>query len=84
MVFQKLPDYLNLFVEKETWKLYSLQDGEMRPVKDGCVISVIRFDEGANALSDFERRLAEMDEKIINGEITCNIDNPENCENCGS
>lgn len=83
MVFQKLPNYFNLFIEKETWSLYSLQDGEMQPVKDGFTIKVIRVNE-ADALNEFERRLAAMDEKIISGEITCNIEDPENCENCGS
>ncbi len=83
MVFQKLTDYCNLFIEKETWSLFSLQDGEMKPVKDGCIIKVIRFNEG-DSLNEFERRLAAMDEKIRSGEITCNIEDPENCENCGS
>ena len=83
MVFQKLPNYFNLFIEKETWSLYSLQDGEMQPVKDGCTIKVIRLNE-ADAQNEFERRLAAMDEKIRSGEITCNIEDPENCENCGS
>ena len=29
-------------------------------------------------------RLAAMDEKVRNGEIKCNLDNPEDCEACGS
>jgi len=26
----------------------------------------------------------ELDKKVETGEITCNLDNPEECENCGS
>jgi len=83
MVFQKLPNYFNLFIEKETWSLYSLQDGQMQPVENGSIIKIINIDF-EDALNDFERRLAAMDEKIKSGEITCNIEDPENCENCGS
>ena len=83
MVFQKLPNYFNLFIEKETWSLYSLQDGEMQPVENGRIIKIINIDV-EDASNDFERRLAAMDEKIKSGEITCNIEDPENCENCGS
>ena len=32
----------------------------------------------------FEERLAMMDEKIKEGIIKCNLDNPEDCEACGS
>ena len=83
MVFQKLPNYFNLFIEKETWSLYSLQDNQMQPVENGSIIKIINIDF-EDALNDFERRLAAMDEKIKSGEITCNIEDPENCENCGS
>jgi hypothetical protein len=83
MVFQKLPNYFNLFIEKETWSLYSLQDSQMQPVENGSIIKIINIDF-EDALNDFERRLAAMDEKIKSGEITCNIEDPENCENCGS
>ena len=31
-----------------------------------------------------EERLAAMDAKVESGEISCNLDNPEDCENCGS
>jgi len=31
-----------------------------------------------------EDRLAAMDAKVESGEISCNLDNPEDCINCGS
>jgi len=32
----------------------------------------------------FEERLAMMDKKVKDGVIKCNLDNPEDCEACGS
>ena len=29
-------------------------------------------------------RFKEADKKVESGEISCNLDNPEDCENCGS
>jgi hypothetical protein len=29
-------------------------------------------------------RLAKMESKLESGEITCNLEDPESCENCGS
>jgi hypothetical protein len=29
-----------------------------------------------------QKKLKEQEEKIKSGEITCNIENPEECENC--
>jgi hypothetical protein len=31
-----------------------------------------------------QERLKRQEEKIKSGEITCNVDSPEACENCGS
>ena len=31
-----------------------------------------------------EERLAAMDAKVASGEISCNLDSPEDCINCGS
>ena len=31
-----------------------------------------------------EDKIKELNEKIDTGEITCNMDDPESCENCGS
>jgi hypothetical protein len=30
------------------------------------------------------KRAKELDDKVKSGEITCNLDSPEECENCGS
>tara|TARA_R110002012_G_scaffold2124_9_gene10218 strand:+ start:28385 stop:28516 length:132 start_codon:yes stop_codon:yes gene_type:complete len=29
-----------------------------------------------------QKKLKEQEDKIKSGEITCNIENPEECENC--
>lgn len=29
-------------------------------------------------------KLKEREDKIISGETVCNVDSPEDCENCGS
>jgi hypothetical protein len=31
-----------------------------------------------------QAKLKELDKKVETGEITCNLENPEECENCGS
>lgn len=31
-----------------------------------------------------QAKLKKQEDKIKSGEITCNIENPEECENCGS
>jgi hypothetical protein len=44
--------------------------------------TVINDDEfGMDFLSD---KFKDGDKKVANGEISCNLDNPEDCENCGS
>ena len=41
----------------------------------------IEEDFGMDFLSD---KFKEGDKKVANGEISCNLDNPEDCINCGS
>lgn len=31
-----------------------------------------------------QSKLNELNKKVDEGKITCNIENPEQCENCGS
>ncbi len=31
-----------------------------------------------------QSKLNELNKKVDEGKVTCNIDNPEECENCGS
>lgn len=90
MIFRKLKNYKNLFLEKEEMKLYRLVNGEMKALGSGSVIYL----EGNDHLSNeypkeevpmsMQDRLAAMDEKVRTGEISCNLDNPEDCINCGS
>lgn len=88
MIFEKLNEYKNLFLEKETKTLWELRNGEMTQIKYGTI--VLRSENPAMSNEypkedmSFEDRLKAMDEKIENGEISCNLDNPEDCINCGS
>jgi hypothetical protein len=59
-------------------ELYQLVNGEMKPLQHDAVIGLKR-----NDLS-MEDRFAAMDAKVASGEISCNLDNPEDCINCGS
>ena len=78
MMFKKLSKYENLFLEQESMELYQLVNGEMKPLQHDAVIGLKR-----NDLS-MEDRFAAMDAKVASGEISCNLDNPEDCINCGS
>ena len=44
-------------------------------------VSDIDDEFGMDFLSD---KFKEGDKKVANGEISCNLDNPEDCINCGS
>ncbi len=78
MLLEKLSKYKNLFLDQESKELYQLLGGEMQPIKDGVI--VLKEQE----LDPFAERLRLMDEKVRKGEISCNLDNPEDCINCGS
>jgi len=81
---KKLKLYDNLFIDLDCDTLYRSIDGEMVKVKSGDRILLNEFDDFNAELSDFERRLMEMDEKVKSGAIKCNLDSPEDCEACGS
>ena len=90
-MFKKLSKYKNLFLEEDTMELYQLLDGEMKPIEDGVLVLKQDYDfddiliENNDDFSDpFAERLKLMDEKVESGEISCNLDNPEDCINCGS
>ena len=90
-MFKKLSKYKNLFLEEDTMELYQLVDGEMKPIEDGVLVLKQDYDfdgiliENNDDFSDpFAERLKLMDEKVRTGEISCNLDNPEDCINCGS
>ena len=80
MLLEKLNKYKNLFLDMESKELYQLVNGEMQPIKDGVIV----LKEQEQELDPFAERLRLMDEKVENGEISCNLDNPEDCVNCGS
>lgn len=48
---------------------------------DGETTQEIKDDFGMDFLSD---KFREGDKKVESGEISCNLDNPEDCINCGS
>ena len=87
MMFKKLSKYENLFLEQESMELYRLVNGEMKPLQHDAVIGIKRNDL-SNAYPkeelSMEDRFAAMDAKVASGEISCNLDNPEDCINCGS
>ncbi len=80
MLLEKLSKYKNLFLDQESKELYQLLGGEMQPIKDGVIV----LKEQDQELDPFAERLRLMDEKVRKGEISCNLDNPEDCINCGS
>jgi hypothetical protein len=67
---------------KEVWHELTQQDGSETVIQyDGETTKEIEEDFGMDFLSD---KFKEGDKKVANGEISCNLDNPEDCENCGS
>lgn len=73
-----------LFINNETNELYTLKDGNFVPLENaGAAQQSAEGDDefGFDFMSD---RLAEADAKIDSGEIVCNLDNPDDCEACGS
>lgn len=57
-------------------------DGSETVIKyDEETTKEIEEDFGMDFLSD---KFKEGDKKVANGEISCNLDNPEDCINCGS
>jgi len=86
-MFKKLSKYVNLFLEQESMELYRLVNGEMQPIDNEAVVclqSSSLSNEYPKEELSMEDRLAAMDAKVESGEISCNLDNPEDCENCGS
>jgi secreted PhoX family phosphatase len=71
--FKRVEGEDNLFVD-ENGNNYTVTDGEMKEIEIEVKPKELTFEE----------RLAMMDEKIKEGVIKCNLDNPEDCEACGS
>ena len=88
-MFKKLSKYDNLFLEQDSMELYRLVNGEMQPISNEAVIQLQssvneEYKRVTLEAMDMEDRLAAMDAKVASGEISCNLDNPEDCEACGS
>jgi len=81
---KKLKLYDNLFIDLDSDTLYRSVKGEMVKIKNGDKILINDYDNFNSELTDFEKRLMEMDEKVKSGIIQCNMDSPEDCEACGS
>ena len=85
--FNKLNKYKNLYLNRVTDTLYELQNGQWHEIKYGAIILKA---EGPTMSNEYpkelsmEDRLAAMDAKVASGQISCNVDNPEDCLNCGS
>jgi hypothetical protein len=71
--FKRVEGEKNLFVD-ENGNNYTVTGGEMKEIEIEVKPKELTFEE----------RLAMMDEKIKEGVIKCNLDNPEDCEACGS
>tara|TARA_S200002703_G_scaffold54159_1_gene46838 strand:+ start:2149 stop:2373 length:225 start_codon:yes stop_codon:yes gene_type:complete len=71
--FKRVEGEHNLFVD-ENGKHYNVTDGEMKEIEVEVKPKEMTFEE----------RLAMMDKKVKDGVIKCNLDNPEDCEACGS
>jgi hypothetical protein len=71
--YKRVEGEKNLFVD-ENGNNYTVTGGEMKEIEIEVKPKELTFEE----------RLAMMDEKIKEGVIKCNLDNPEDCEACGS
>lgn len=67
------------FFKDENGTLHESVNGEMRPVPQPPKVEEDEF--GMDFLGD---KFKEGDKKVESGEISCNLDNPEDCEACGS
>ena len=93
--FNKLNKYKNLYLNRVTDTLYELSNGEFKEIKYGSIILKAENPTLSNEypkepiiilgeVHGMDERLALMDAKVESGQITCNVDNPEDCLNCGS
>ena len=81
----------NLFKDEEG-NHHEVVNGEMKPIKEdlgGAIIDPIPAPPAKEELDDFGTdflgdKFKEGDKKVESGEISCNLDNPEDCEACGS
>jgi hypothetical protein len=93
--FTKLNKYKNLYFNRVTDTLYEKHNNELREIKYGAIILKAENPTMSNEypkepiiimgeVHGMDERLALMDAKVDSGQIACNVDNPEDCLNCGS
>jgi hypothetical protein len=73
-----------LFINNETNELFTLKDGNFVPLENSGAAQQSAEDDDEFGFDFMSDRLAEADAKIESGEIVCNLDNPDDCEACGS
>ena len=71
--YKRVEGEKNLFTD-EKGNHFTATDGEMKQINIEVKPKELTFEE----------RLAMMDEKVKEGIIKCNLDDPEDCEACGS
>lgn len=71
--YKRVEGEKNLFTD-EKGNHFTVTDGEMKQINIEVKPKELTFEE----------RLAMMDEKVKEGIIKCNLDDPEDCEACGS
>lgn len=71
--YKRVEGEKNLFTD-EKGNHFTVTDGEMKQIEIEVKPKELTFEE----------RLAMMDEKVKEGIIKCNLDDPEDCEACGS
>jgi hypothetical protein len=85
--FNKLNKYKNLYLNRVTDTLYELSNGEFKEIKYGAIILKAENPTMSNEYPkemSMDERLAFMDARVDSGQIACNVENPEDCLNCGS
>ena len=70
-------------LKKIKGKFYD-ENGDEWNVVDGNPVKVYNQKEEEFDVDFLGDKFAEADKKVESGEISCNLDNPEGCENCGS
>jgi hypothetical protein len=74
---------INMVLRKVGEKMFDEKNNEWK-IENGNPVRVYKEVEEKIETDFLSDRFKEADKKVESGEISCNIDNPEDCENCGS
>ena len=74
---------INMVLRKVGEKLFDENNEEWKIV-DGNPVKIYKEVEEEIETDFLSDRFKEADKKVESGEISCNLDNPEDCEACGS